>query len=69
MRYCAIFALFYFVSDGNFQVQALRDLFSEGRFKGGLFVCQHDIRRTDRCKKSAHKEENNRHSRVKKVSE
>ena len=29
MRYCALFALSYFVSEGNFQVPSLRDLFSE----------------------------------------
>ena len=34
-----IFALFYFVFQGKFQVQAPRGgLYSEGRFNGGFFV-------------------------------
>ena len=32
-----IFALFYFVLGGKFQVQAPRGLYSEGRFNGGFF--------------------------------
>ena len=33
-----IFALLYFVFEGNFQVQALRGLYSYGRFNGGFFA-------------------------------
>ena len=34
-----VFALFYFVFEGNFQVQAqLGGLYLEGRFNGGFFV-------------------------------
>ena len=34
-----VFALFYFVFEGNFQVQAPgRGLYLEGRFKGGFFA-------------------------------
>ena len=33
-----VFALFYFVFEGNFQVQAPGDLYLEGRFNGGFFV-------------------------------
>ena len=32
------FALFYFVFEGNFQVQAPRGLYLEGRFNGGFFA-------------------------------
>ena len=35
--YCTVFALFYFVFEGTFQVQAPRGLYSEGRFNGGFF--------------------------------
>ena len=31
------FALFYFVFEGNFQLQALGVLYLEGRFNGGFF--------------------------------
>ena len=37
-RKLTIFALFYFVFEGNFQVQAPGGLYSEGRFKGGFFA-------------------------------
>ena len=33
-----VFALFYFVFEGNFQVQAPGGLYSEGRFNGGFFA-------------------------------
>ena len=36
--YCTVFALFYFVFEGNFQVQARGGLYSEGRFNWGLFA-------------------------------
>ena len=37
-RKFAIFALFYFVFEGKFQVEALPwGLYSEGRFNGGFF--------------------------------
>ena len=36
--YCTIFALFYFVFEGNFQVQASRGLYSEGQFNRGFLV-------------------------------
>ena len=36
--YCTVFALFYFVFEGTFQVQAPRGLYSEGRFNGGFFA-------------------------------
>ena len=32
-----VFALFYFVFEGNFQVQAPGGLYLEGRFNGGFF--------------------------------
>ena len=32
------FALFYFAFEGNFQVQAPRALYLEGRFNGGVFA-------------------------------
>ena len=32
------FAVFYFVLEGNFQVQAPGGLYLEGRFKGGFFA-------------------------------
>ena len=34
---CTVFALLYFVFEGNFQVQAPRGLYLEGRFNGGFF--------------------------------
>ena len=38
-RKFAFFALFYFVFEGNFQVQAPREvLYLEGRFNGGFFA-------------------------------
>ena len=37
-RKCAVFALFYFVFEGNFQVQAPGGLYLEGQFNGGFFV-------------------------------
>ena len=37
-RKFAVFALFYFAFEGNFQVQAPGDLYLEGRFKGGFFA-------------------------------
>ena len=33
-----VFALFYFVFEGNFQVQAPGGLYPEGRFNGGFFA-------------------------------
>ena len=33
-----VFALFYFVFVGNFQVQAPGGLYLEGRFNGGFFA-------------------------------
>ena len=32
MCYCTVFALFHFVFEGNFEVQALGGLYSEGLF-------------------------------------
>ena len=32
------FALFYFVFEGNFQVQSPRGLYLEGQFNGGFFA-------------------------------
>ena len=32
-----VFALFYFVFEGNFQIQAPGGLYLEGRFNGGFF--------------------------------
>ena len=37
MCYFTVFAMFHFVFDVNFEVQALGGLFSEGQFKGGFF--------------------------------
>ena len=38
-RKFTVFALFYFVFEGKFQVQALRgSLYLEGQFKGGFFT-------------------------------
>ena len=38
-RKFTVFALFYFVFEGNFQVQPPRgDLYLEGRFNGGFFA-------------------------------
>ena len=37
-RKFTIFALFYFVFEGNFQVQAPGGLHLEGRFNGGFFA-------------------------------
>ena len=37
-RRFTVFALFYLVFEGNFQVQAPGGLYSEGRFNGGLFA-------------------------------
>ena len=37
MCYCTVFALFHFVFEGNFEVQALGGLYSEGQFNGGFF--------------------------------
>ena len=34
----SVFSLFYFVVEGNFQVQAPRGLYLEGRFNGGFFA-------------------------------
>ena len=34
--YCTVFALCYFEFEGNFQVQAPRGLYLEGRFIGGV---------------------------------
>ena len=39
-RKFTVFALFYFVFEGKFQVQAPRDLYSEGQFNGGFFAVQ-----------------------------
>ena len=36
--YCTVFALFYFVFEGNFQEQAPGGLYSEGWFNGGFFA-------------------------------
>ena len=36
--YCTVFALFHFVFEGNFEVQALGCLYSEGQFNGGVFL-------------------------------
>ena len=33
-----VFALFYFVFEGNFQVQAPGGVYLEGRFNGGFFA-------------------------------
>ena len=33
-----VFALFYFVFEGNFQVQSPGGLYLEGRFNGGFFT-------------------------------
>ena len=33
--YCTVFGLFYFEFDSNFQVQAPRGIYLEGRFNGG----------------------------------
>ena len=38
MCYCTVFALFIFEFEGNFQLQILRGLYLEGRFKGGFFT-------------------------------
>ena len=38
--YCTVFALFYFQFEGNFQGQAPRGLYLEGRFNGGLLGLQ-----------------------------
>ena len=35
-RKCTDFGLFYFVFEGNFQVQAPRGLYLEGQFNGGV---------------------------------
>ena len=37
-RKFTVFALFYFVFGGNFQVQAPGGLYLEGRFNGGFFA-------------------------------
>ena len=37
-RKCTFFALFYFVFEGDFQVQVPGGLYLEGRFNGGFFV-------------------------------
>ena len=37
MCYYTVFALFHFVFEGNFEVQALGGLYSEGQFNGGFF--------------------------------
>ena len=37
-RKFTVFALFYFVFEGNFQLQAPRGLYLEGRFNGGFFA-------------------------------
>ena len=37
-RKCTVIALFYFVFEGNFQVQAPGGLYLEGRFNGGFFA-------------------------------
>ena len=33
-----VFALFYFVLEGNFQVQSPGELYLDGRFNGGFFA-------------------------------
>ena len=38
--YCTVIALFYFVFEGNFQVQAPGAYIRMGRFNGGFFVLQ-----------------------------
>ena len=35
--YCTVFTLLYFEFEDNFQVQSPRDLYLEGRFKGGFY--------------------------------
>ena len=35
---CTIFALFYFVFEGNFQSKSLQETYLEGRFNGGFFA-------------------------------
>ena len=37
-RKFTVFALFYFVCEGKFQVQAPRGLYLDGRFNGGFFA-------------------------------
>ena len=37
-RKFTVFALFYFVFEGNFQVQVPRGLYLEGRFNEGFFA-------------------------------
>ena len=37
-RKFTVFALFYFIFEGNFQVQASGGLYLEGRFNGGFFA-------------------------------
>ena len=37
-RKFTVFALFYFVFEGNFQVQGPGGLYLEGRFNGGFFA-------------------------------
>ena len=44
-RKFAVFALFYFVLEGNFQVQAPGGLYLERRFNGGFFLGGAYIRR------------------------
>ena len=39
-RKFTVFALFYLVFEGNFQVQATGDLYMEGRFNGRFFALQ-----------------------------
>ena len=39
-RKFTVFALFYLVFEGNFQVQAPGDLYMEGRFNGRFFALQ-----------------------------
>ena len=39
-RKFTIFALFYFVFEGNFQIQAPGGLYKEGRFNGRLFALE-----------------------------
>ena len=39
-RKFTVFALFYFVFEGNFQVQAPGGLYMEGRFNGRFFALQ-----------------------------
>ena len=38
IRYCTVIALFYFVFEADFQVQAPGGLYSEGRFNGRFFA-------------------------------